>query len=100
MGRQPRLATPAVAPAESAATSDAAPPARPFSNCQMSHRCENSSSPATAAALANSGSKRISPRRCGASDPLRGMPNFCGRSVRMRAMGLIGYSPSFGSRLL
>ena len=69
--------------------SQAVPPGNPFSNCQISQRCENPSSPATAVSSANSGSKIIRPCRCGARKLLRGMPNFCGRSVRICAIGFM-----------
>lgn len=73
----------------SSSMSLAVPPGNPFSNCQISQRCENPSSPVTAAFSANSGSKIIRPCRCGARKLLRGMPNFCGRSVRICAIGFI-----------
>ena len=81
VGDQLSLAPALFAVALSVAMSAAVPPGVPFSNCQMSHRWLKLSSPATAASSANSGSNTIEPCRCGAKKLLRGMPNFCGRSV-------------------
>ncbi|VWL99243.1 Uncharacterised protein [Collinsella intestinalis] len=78
-----------LAVAASTAISAAVPPGVPFSNSQSSHRWLNSSKPATACGSANSGSNTMRPCRCGAKKLLRGMPNFCGRSVSICAMGVI-----------
>ena len=64
-------------------TSVAPPPGSPFSKRQSSHRCEKLSIPATALFSAYSGSNTMRPCRCGARKLLRGMPNFCGKSVCM-----------------
>ena len=73
----------------SLAISAAEPPGVPFSNCQMSHRYVKPSIPSTAEFRANSGSKTMVPCRCGARKLFRGMPNFCGMSVWMWAIGFM-----------
>ena len=75
-----------LAVAASTAISAAVPPGVPFSNSQSSHRWLNSSKPATACGSASSGSNTMRPCRCGAKKLLRGMPNFCGRSVSICAV--------------
>lgn len=69
--------------------SAAVPPGVPFSNSQMSHRYVKPSIPSTAEFRANSGSKMMVPRKCGARKLFRGMPNFCGMSVWMCAIGFM-----------
>lgn len=73
----------------SLAISAAVPPGVPFSNSQMSHRYVKPSIPSTAEFRANSGSKMMVPRKCGARKLFRGMPNFCGMSVWMCAIGFM-----------
>lgn len=73
----------------SLAISTAVPPGVPFSNSQMSHRYVKPSIPSTAEFRANSGSKMMVPCKCGARKLFRGMPNFCGISVWMCAIGFM-----------
>ena len=58
-------------------------------NSQISQRCENPSMPRRASGLRYSGSKTIVARVSGTSPLWRGMPNFVGNSLRMRAITCI-----------
>ena len=58
-------------------------------NCQMTHRWEKPSMPRRASALRYSGSKTMAERSSCTRWGCRGIPNFVGKSLRIRAMTLI-----------
>ncbi len=61
-----------------------------WENIHTSQMWEKPSSPRTASGFRNSGSKTMWAFRLSTSPLCRGMPNFSGKSVRMRAMIFMG----------